>query len=198
VGKMSEQKNLSTLTIAATYIGTVVSFIIMKLAKDLNAKSHLEVIKYAGGKWLGTIMDWVITAFLFGALVIMAAGAGAIFEEQFGFSSLLGIVIMLVITLITVILGLKNIIRAISFVVPFLLMAVLSVALYSIFTNSITLEKIIFVKRAVKVTAPNWFIAAILYVSYNMVLSVAVLAPLGVIIKKKENLLKGAILGGLG
>jgi len=230
---MIKRKNLSVLTIAATYIGTVVGagfatgqevfqfftlfgwwgvvgqiiatalfiyfgYIVMKLARELNAKSHLEVIRYAGGKWVGTIIDWVITFFLFGALVIMAAGAGAIFDEQFGFSSFIGSWLMIVITLITVVLGLRNIIKAISFVVPFLLLAVLSVSLYSIFTNPITPAKLAFLARSPKFAAPNWLIATVLYVSYNMVLSVAVLAPLGVLVEKKENLFKGALLGGLG
>ena len=39
---------------------------------------------------------------------------------------------------------------------------------------------------------------SVLYTSYNMVLSVAVLAPLGARAKDRRAILKGAILGGLG
>lgn len=230
---MNKDKGLSVLTIAATYIGTVVGagfatgqevfqfftlfgwwgivgqiistilfiffgYIIMGIAQDLKAKSHLEVIKYAGGKWLGTAIDWIITGFLFGAVVIMAAGAGAIFAEQFELPSIIGSTLIILMTLITVLLGLRNIIKAISIVVPFLLTAVLGVSLYAIFTNSITPDKLAYAQESVKAAAPNWLIAAILYVSYNMVLSVAVLAPLGVITNGKEKLFKGALLGGLG
>lgn len=230
---IKDGKELSVLTIAATYIGTVVGagfatgqevfqfftlygwwgaigivfstglfiffgYQIMTMASDLKAESHLKIIRHAGGKIIGTFIDWVITAFLFGAVVIMAAGAGAIFKEQFNQPSILGSGIMVIATLITVILGLKNIIKAISYVVPFLLIAVLSVALITIFSNPITAEKISYVKIAPKVAAPNWLIAAILYVSYNMILAVAVLAPLGVLAENKVKLLKGAILGGVG
>jgi uncharacterized membrane protein YkvI len=44
----------------------------------------------------------------------------------------------------------------------------------------------------------NWALSAILYVSYNIVISIAVLGPLGAHAKNKKAILNGAILGGLG
>jgi len=44
----------------------------------------------------------------------------------------------------------------------------------------------------------NWLWAAVLYVSYNLVLAISVLGPLGVQAKNKNAIRNGAILGGIG
>jgi uncharacterized membrane protein YkvI len=44
----------------------------------------------------------------------------------------------------------------------------------------------------------NWLLAALLYVSYNTVISIAVLGPLGVEARHRKAIRNGAILGGLG
>ncbi|MDD3752276.1 MAG: hypothetical protein PHU60_09565, partial [Tissierellia bacterium] len=44
----------------------------------------------------------------------------------------------------------------------------------------------------------NWFMAAILYASYNIIISVAVLGPLGSEAKDNSSIRNGAVLGGLG
>ncbi|PKM87374.1 MAG: hypothetical protein CVU87_09755, partial [Firmicutes bacterium HGW-Firmicutes-12] len=56
---------------------------ILILGKKLKAESHVPIIYYAGGKRIGKLLDYIITFFLFGAVTTMAAGAGAIFQEQF-------------------------------------------------------------------------------------------------------------------
>ena len=66
----------------ATILFIVFGYIIMDLGRVLNARSHLEVIRYSGGNILGTFIDIVITIFLFGSLTAMIAGTGALFEQQ--------------------------------------------------------------------------------------------------------------------
>ena len=162
-----KKEGVSTLKIAATYIGTIVGagfatgqevlqffikfgvmglaglvlttimfivfgYIIMNLGRELNAHSHLKIIKYSGGKILGTIIDVIITFFLFGALTAMIAGMGALFTEQFHLSSILGKVVMAVLTAITVLTGINGVINSISYVVPFLLVSVIGTSIFSI------------------------------------------------------------------
>ncbi|MDD2497211.1 MAG: hypothetical protein PHY90_03610, partial [Desulfitobacteriaceae bacterium] len=80
-------------------------YLILKLGDELDADSHLPIIKHAGGKWIGGIIDYVIIFFLFGALAVMGAGAGALFSEQFGLPNFLGSVILIGVSLFTVLLG---------------------------------------------------------------------------------------------
>lgn len=170
---------------------------ILLIGNELQADSHLAVIRYFTGKKLGTFIDIVITFFLFGALTLMAAGAGAIFEEQFNLSPLLGSIAIILITFVTVALGIGSVIKSISYVVPLLLTAVLVVSISVISSQGVaglTQVKPIVANAAVG----NWFLAAVLYVSYNLVLAVAVLAPLGKEAGNKQSINKGALLGGLG
>lgn len=229
---MVKKEGVSTLKVAATYIGTIVGagfatgqevlqfftkfgvmglaglvfttimfivfgYIIMDLGKKLNARSHLEIIKYSGGRILGTLIDFIITFFLFGALTAMIAGTGALFVQQFNLSSLLGNIIMAVLAAITVLTGINGVINAISFVVPFLLVAVIGTSIFSIINTPPDISATISgVGESGLIT--NWFLAAILYVSYNTIVSIAILGPLGVAAKNKRTIRNGAILGGLG
>lgn len=175
----------------------VFGFLIMEIGRMINADSHLDIIRYAGGKFLGTIIDWIITFFLFGALTAMIAGAGALFVEQFNLSSLIGNVVMAIITALTVLTGINGVINSISIVVPFLLVSVLGISIYSIVQTPPDLGQVITGVEGSELVS-NWWLAAILYLSYNVVLSISVLGPLGVKAKDKKALSYGAILGGLG
>ena len=224
-------KKVSTLKIAATYIGTVVGagfatgqeilqfftsfgiggiwgivfstilfmlfgYIIIELGLKLNTKSHLEIIKTTSGKFIGGIMDLVITFFLFGFFTTMIAGTGALFSQQFGWSSILGCIIMAVATAITVMTGLDGVINSISIVVPFLLISVFGICIYTITKNPIDFSAMPVLSSNSLIN--NWFIAAFLYVSYNTIMSISVLGPIGANSKDKKAILSGTVLGGLG
>ncbi|MFZ5753529.1 MAG: hypothetical protein ACOY3J_04755 [Bacillota bacterium] len=184
--------------IAGLFLAGILFFyfgqIILRLGHELEADSHVPVIHYAGGKWLGTLIDYVITFFLFGALTAMVAGAGSIFFEQFRLSPLWGNALMVVATLVTVLAGISGVITAISFVVPLLLAAVLGISLY---TLAVTGFDNITLTSAGTPAVPRWPLAAIVYVSYNLVMAVAILAPMGKAAEKRV-LRQGALLGGLG
>ena len=225
-----KKKGVSTLKVAATYIGTIVGagfatgqevlqfftkfgtmglagllvttimfiifgYIIMDLGKTLNARSHLEIIRYSGGKFLGTLIDYIITFFLFGAFTAMIAGTGALFTQQFNLSGLLGNLIMAVLTALTVLTGINGVINSISFVVPFLLAAVIGTSVFSIMNTPPDVTATVIGESGL---INNWLLSAVLYVSYNTLVSIAVLGPLGVEAENKRAIRNGSILGGLG
>lgn len=231
-GIIMKKEGISTLKLAATYIGTIVGagfatgqevlqffarfgidgiyglilttllfivfgYIIMVLGKELNVDSHLEIIRYSGGKIIGTLIDIIIIFFLFGALTAMIAGSGALFEQQFQLSSFIGNIVMAIITALTVLTGISGVINSISFIVPFLLVSVTGISVYTIMTNPPNIEVTTAIVEESGLIS-NWALAAILYISYNTVLSIAVLGPLGVKARDKKSILFGSILGGLG
>jgi uncharacterized membrane protein YkvI len=175
----------------------VFGYIIMRLGKELNARSHMEIIRYSGGKVLGRLVDFIITFFLFGALTAMIAGTGALFEQEFHLPELLGNLLMAVLTALTVLTGINGVINSISFVVPFLLLAVVGTSMFSIATAPPDLTASVSAIGESGLIS-NWFLAAVLYVSYNTIISIAVLGPLGVKAKNSKIIKRGAILGGVG
>lgn len=226
------KKGVSTLKIAATYIGTVVGagfatgqevlqffnrfstmglvgiffttimfivfgYIIMDLGRMLHSRSHEDIIKFAGGNILGTFMDLIITFFFFGSFTAMIAGTGALFYQHFNIPVSIGNILMVILTALTVMTGINGVINSISIVVPFLLTAVISVSIFSFFNfpPNITVSAAI---TGDNLLITNWFMSAVLYVSYNIIISIAVLGPLGLESKDNKSIRNGAIWGGLG
>ncbi|WP_211272223.1 YkvI family membrane protein [Domibacillus iocasae] len=172
-------------------------YLILIIGHSLNATSYVEVVRFSNGNFLGTIIDVIITIFLFAALAAMIAGAGAIFEEQFHLTPLWGTLLMAFISLLTVISGIKGVINAISYVVPILLVTVFFVAIYSLYVNPINAADLQ-VADTLQGAGPNWIVSALNYTSYNLVIAVAVLAPMGAKAESRKTLFWGALLGGLG
>jgi uncharacterized membrane protein YkvI len=127
----------------------------------------------------------------------MIAGAGSIFKEQLGLPPILGNILMAIAALITVLGGIHRVITAISMVVPLLLIAVLGISFASLYQIGFNLDALRWANPD-QAAVPFWPLAAINYVSYNLVIAIAVLAPLGKEAKDPSVLTKGAIYGGLG
>jgi len=185
--------------LVSTFMFVFFGYIILDLGRRFKARSHLEIIQHAGGRYLGLIIDAVITFFLFGALTAMTAGSGAIFAEQFGLPYFLGSLVMVLVTVFTVLLGIHGVLSAISFVVPFLLISVLGLGIASLVTNPVSITSMSQWAAATRPPVPLWPLSAIVYVSYNLVLGVAVLGPMGKLAGNNPDLLKkGALYGGIG
>lgn len=104
---------------------------------------------------------------------------------------------MILLTLITVLAGINKVISSISLVAPVLVATVVVISILTISQNLPVLLANLSWSLVPRAAVPFWLLAALLYVSYNLILSIAVLAPLGAR-SRSENLLPGALLGGLG
>lgn len=167
--------------------------IIFLLGHRLQAVSHLEVVKESGGPWIGSSIDYIITFFLFGAFTAMAAGAGVVFQEQYGLPHAVGSLMMIVISVATVLLGIQGVLTAIGTVAPILVGSVLVISILALIRNPVNW----FWSQPQMAAVPFWPLSAVSYASYNLVLAVAVLAPAGAL-ADENSLRKGALYGGLG
>jgi len=183
--------------IVTTTLFIYFGIIIMDIGRELKADSYQTIIRKSGGKYLGPFIDIIILFFLFGGLTAMIAGTGALFQEQFVIPEIIGFLLMATITVITVLTGFNGIINAISYVVPFLLVAILGMSIYSVVTSPPVISDTA-VLRGTGGLMGNWLFSAILYVSYNTILSIAVLGPLGKAAKDSKTIRRGALTGGLG
>lgn len=175
----------------------VTGTLIMLIGHKLRAYSFGEVIREVCGKYLGPWMDLLLTIFLFGTLSVMMAGSGAVFFQQWGLPYWLGTAVTFLITILTVIFGLKGIISANSVVVPFMVVFCILATLPAVSLERLTANLREFIPAG-NGAAPNWLMSALLYVSYNLTLSVSVLAPLGSQINDRRPLVLGGLLGGFG
>lgn len=113
--------------IIATILFIIFGYIIMDLGYSNNFNSYHEIIRYASPSYLSSIIDAIITFFLFGTLTVMIAGSGAMLKQQFNVPNLWGNLFLAVITIVTVCTGINGVINSISITVPFLLSAAIAV-----------------------------------------------------------------------
>lgn len=181
----------------STLLFFFIGYSVLMLGRNIKARSHVDIVRYTNGEICGSFIDVIITIFLFGGLSAMIAGAGAIFKEQFLIPPIWGTLFMAAATLLTVITGTKGVINAISYVVPFLIVSVLFISIYSLLNNPVT-DKEIKIASSLSGATPNWLVSAINYASYNLVIAIAVLTPMGAITESKRKLFWGALLGAAG
>lgn len=169
-------------------------FLILFLAEQFQSHSYGELLESICGKKIGRLMDFFITLFLLGGLCVMLAGGGAVFAEHLGFSSTLGIFLTGFIVISTVIFGIQGVMLANSIIVPIMVLSTLLVNYLVVSERGWHFQLAPMVDG---LNTDNWILSTLLYVAYNMTLSVGVLASLGRGIKEQGVVYWGGITGGL-
>lgn len=183
--------------ILASYLFAAFAILILKSGARLKAASHREVVTHAGGRIVGLAVDITITFFLFGAFVAMLAGSGASLSQQFGINPLYGSVFMAAVSLATVLFGLSGIVSALSFLVPLMMAGIIAISGATLAAFPTGFREINLFAQPWAAVLPFWPLSAVTYVSYNLVMAVAILAPMGTISRSEADIERGAIGGGI-
>lgn len=181
-------------TVLFAYLGMTLT----RLGSRMQTTSHKEVIYKISGPYLGIIVDAVIIFTLFGAGVVMIAGAGSNLNQQFGLAPYVGSLMMVLLVLLTAMLNVEKVVAVIGIVTPFLVVTVIVVAIYCFATMDAPFSLLDPIARDVKTTLPNWFVAAINYVTFNIVLGASMAIVMGGAEKDEKTAAWGGFLGGLG
>lgn len=207
-GFASGQEILQFFTSFGVYsiIGSVVAmglfaFIGMNLTQlgsRLQTESHRKVVLHICGPYLGPIVDMIITFFLFGVMVVMFSGAGAIFEQQFNIPSFVGGLFMAIATVLSVMLGIKKVMTLISAFTPFLILIVLIITGFSFAQFDVATIQAHVAVASESQAAPHWLLGAALYVSYNIAAGTAMLTVMGGTVKDEKVAAWGGVIGGVG
>jgi uncharacterized membrane protein YkvI len=182
----------------ATLLFSFLGMQLTQLGSRLQTESHKEVINHICGPYLGIIIDIIITFFLFGVTVVMMAGSGSIFEQQFGLPPMVGNIVMAVLTILTVCLNVEKLLSIISLITPFLMGLVVIITAYSLFTMDQSFSALNSIAKEQPSAASNWVMGSLLYVSYNIAAGAAMLSVMGGSTKDTKIAGNGGILGGLG
>ncbi|MFF5995216.1 hypothetical protein AAGS61_10720 [Lysinibacillus sp. KU-BSD001] len=180
-------------TAAFAFLGMTLA----QLGSQLQTTSHKGVIYYIGGRYIGLVLDFLITFFLFGVAVVMFAGAGSTFNQMFGIPPMVGSIIMVAATIFTLLLNIKNIINLIAVITPYLMGIIFIILIYSLFTMDISISEANELAQAQSAATSNWLIGALLYVSYNIAAGAAILIVMGGTVKDRKVAGVGGILGGI-
>lgn len=154
-------------------------------------RSYDQLLTGLLGRNLGKVTDMLITVMLFAGLVIMLAGCQATLGQQFKMDTIPALAISCALILFTMAQGEKGVLWFNNVLIPFLGVITIIVAASAIFKgwgNPLLIPPTRF-------AFGSWLLAAILYVSYNMVLGAVILSSLEV---DHWSHLWGGILGGIG
>jgi uncharacterized membrane protein YkvI len=170
---------------------------ILEIGYTIKATSYHQIFYYTCGKKLGTLLDWIVTVFLFGILTVMLAGAGTLFRDTLNFPYSLGLGIMALSLIVTNIYGLTGITTANILITPLLTIITTFIGIYSLSYHEWNITTLYLPYQIANITTPHWLLSSLLYLSYNLVMSATVLAPLGACISKRQTRIAGSILGSL-
>jgi len=182
--------NLGILIAASLF--SIFGSIILLYGNKLNANSYQEVLTYICGKYQGRILDYAMCIILFGVAAIMLAGAGTVFEEYLALPYNLGTILTCILVILIVFKGLTGVITASVALMPFMIFFGLVISISSIMYHGV----IIHTRPIPYGFISNWLLAAVMYVAYNIMVAMSVLAPLGNTVRTKKPLLIGGLLGG--
>ncbi|CEG24189.1 hypothetical protein BN1080_03209 [Planococcus massiliensis] len=169
-----------------------------RLGSRMQQPSHKEVIYGISGKILGRIVDYIIILTLFGVGVVMVAGAGSIFSQQFGLPAVLGSTLMIVLVVLTIMLNVEKVISIIGSITPFLILMVVILAIYSLATGDSSFATLDPIANEKLSAVSNWFLAGLNYASFNIAVGASMSIVMGSTEKDEKIAARGGLFGGLG
>lgn len=190
------EKGLISIVVA-TVLFIVAAYVPMMLGKKLNCGDYDEVISIGKTKLPQIFSDIIITFTLFSTLTIMIAASGSTFNQTFGWPLIVGGIIMCVLLTVSLFAGLDGIVKALSAVVPVMIIGSFATAAYFTFNPAPIVDSS---KEIIVNSSPlikHWSLSGVLYVTFNYVVAIAVSVSLGQQARDKKAIKNGALFGGL-
>jgi len=163
-----------------------------------------DIYKYYCGEKLGFFFDYFSTIFCFMSFVVMVAGASATMTQHYGTPAIVGGLLIVSLSLITVLRGLSRIVEIVGRVGPIIVAIAICVGLVAIVKNyanldpktvSLSIESLKSSEKLVKASS-SWYLAAFSYVGFCMLWLAGFLASLGAKAQSSLEAKSGGILGG--
>lgn len=173
------------------YLGAV----IMALSVSLGTQNYLTVLNKVLGRKLARIIDVLSMFMLPGGFAVMLAGSGAVFKEHLGLPPLLGIFSTAVFCSLVLMRGMRGFIGINAVLVPVKIAAIALVCFIALTMPTTGQAETANGDAQMKGFMFIW--SGILYVSYNMIVPLAVLSSLGKNVTLGKGIL-GGFLGGVG
>jgi Uncharacterized membrane protein len=180
--------------ILSAFLFSVLGLGMLELQGTWKVSSYGDFFEQLMGSKLGHLADKLVSVLLFVGMIAMISGSGALFNEYFGISGWIGIILTgIVITLALWFRG-EGVLWINTVLIPLKFMACMGIALAAILLASSGDGEGIPIVPPILIQ--NWAASAVLYVSFNLTLAIVVFASLGRAVQKPGARL-GAVLGGV-
>lgn len=172
-------------------LGMMVSYI----ARSLKTDDMGKVIVFSDNPKLADAVGYFMAAILYTIIISMSAAGGSLLHQQFGINKAVGGAMIVVLVILTVLGNFDRVSKVFKLIIPVLFVIDIGccflVMLSDIEQSGATSG---FPPSAM---APNWFIAAVLFISYNMLGMIPIIATSSMQSKDQRNAVFGSGLGGI-
>jgi len=160
---------------------------------QLSGKNTLdEVIILKECKVPRVILGGLTVFIMFGILVVMSAGAGALVNQVFSIPPFIGSILFCIFVSIAAMGGLSGTVKVFSVLVPILVATTIVICILALNKYGLNFDIPVINKNPM---LGNWCFSAITYVSYNMITLIGTMIPVGAFVKKRSTVYGGIISG---
>lgn len=171
--------------------------VMMRLLQETGIENVEEIMIPWNVPFLRRLSGVILNVFLLGVVIIMTAGVGATMEQLLSVPSALASAIFVLLLGVVALLGVSGMMKVFSALVPIIVFATLIFAVMSWIEFGTAGILHLPEQAHNNPLMPNWIIAALTYVAYNLLGSVGIMAPLGKYLNRKKTIYMGIALGGL-
>lgn len=192
-GVFGRQGRIGILLIAVLFV--VLGMMTAYLARILGTNDMGRIIAPGGNPKIENLVSWFMAIMLFTVLINMTAAGGALLHQNFGISRLVGGVLIGVLVIVTVLGEFERISKVFRYIMPVLFAAVILISVLAVTAKLGASAQ----REPVKPSpiAGNWILAACLYISYNILAMIPIVATSSVNAKSEKSAMLGSGLGGI-
>ena len=162
--------------LGALAVGVAMAFIgmiILQLGSYYQADGHNVVLDEMAHPITAKFLDFCVMLTIFSIGMVMFAGAGANFDQQFGWPSWTGSVLLLVLTLVLGRFDVDKVSQIIGAITPGIIILVLVAAVYSIMHAPSDLSALEPMAAEIQSTLPNYWISSLNYIGLSLMVVVS-------------------------
>jgi len=164
---------------------------LMVMARRIGAASYDELNRYLFGKMASPFVTLVMTMMIAGVTAVMIAGAGAVFEEQLGWTRQTGVALTLVLALVIMLFDRKGLFGINVFVVPMMVLFSVLAFVKTMMAGELCRPGMVAADYSLKAV-----LSPFSYAAFNLAMAQAVLVPLAREATNERAVKRGALLGG--
>ena len=172
---------------------------LLEIGKISNLKSSNDIFTYLWGKTIGNLFKLFMPIFFLCSFVVMVSGAGTSINQYYGLSQEFGSLIMIILSLVSVLIGMTKVIDILGNIGPMIIIVSLGIGFITIFRNYdnlINIESVVPTLNVIK-AVDNWYLSGIIYSGLNIIMVTPFLVGTGSTSKCRRSCILGGILGGI-
>lgn len=180
--------------VVAGILFAVIGYIVLDRVYKDRIRSYDEFVFPTFGWFAGWVIEIAVTLFMLSLFCIMIAGSGRVLTEKLGLPAAVSSLIMCFLCMVFILTSIKGIVALSTVVTPVLVAGIIFAGIYIITSRDTSVFN---AASLIKSATDNWFFSALIYVSYNSLMSIVVMSSLLPYLKTKRTGRIGGLLGGM-